>query len=61
MVTLCWEMSRVKDIHFYLQSTDSPYCSIDIWSDRAPSQSPIDTFMFSRECEDELGFLRLPN
>lgn len=54
-------MSRVKDIHFYLQSTDSPYCSIDIWSDRAPSQSPIDTFMFSRECEDELGFLRLPD
>ncbi|OAO17410.1 hypothetical protein AV274_0874 [Blastocystis sp. ATCC 50177/Nand II] len=53
-ITICWEMSRVKDIHFYLQSHDSPYCSIDIWSNRAASESPIDSFVFSRECEDDL-------
>lgn len=47
-------MSRVKDIHFYLQSSEVPYCSIDVFSDN-PTSNHIDTFLFSQDCNDAIG------
>ena len=55
--TLCWEMSRVKDFHCYLQPQEVPYCSISVYSDR--SDVSIDTFIFNQPCESDLGSFSL--
>lgn len=47
-------MSRIKDIHFYLQSSEVPYCSIETFSDN-PTSNHTDTFLFSQDCNDDIG------
>lgn len=53
-ICLCWEMSRVKDIHFCMQPQEVPYCAIEFFSDNL-SPSHFDSFLFSQDCTDEIS------